>query len=82
MTKKVEISTKISIKSTFPMTCTEGVESREKPGNTSVSRLFSGGRYKTRTCDLPHVKRMRYQLRQSSVSARVILAHIPWLVKN
>ena len=25
-----------------------------------------GGRYKTRTCDLPHVKRMRYQLRQSS----------------
>ena len=22
-----------------------------------------GGRYKTRTCDLPHVKRMRYQLR-------------------
>ena len=28
---------------------------------------FFGGRYKTRTCDLPHVKRMRYQLRQSSV---------------
>ena len=27
-----------------------------------------GGRYKTRTCDLPHVKRMRYQLRQSSIS--------------
>ena len=27
-----------------------------------------GGRYKTRTCDLPHVKRMRYQLRQSSFS--------------
>lgn len=28
---------------------------------------FFGGRYKTRTCDLPHVKRMRYQLRQSSI---------------
>ena len=28
---------------------------------------YRGGRYKTRTCDLPHVKRMRYQLRQSSV---------------
>ena len=32
-----------------------------------VAVLF-GGRYKTRTCDLPHVKRMRYQLRQSSIS--------------
>ena len=30
--------------------------------------LRFGGRYKTRTCDLPHVKRMRYQLRQSSVA--------------
>ena len=30
--------------------------------------LKYGGRYKTRTCDLPHVKRMRYQLRQSSKS--------------
>ena len=29
---------------------------------------YCGGRYKTRTCDLPHVKRMRYQLRQSSIS--------------
>ena len=29
-----------------------------------------GGRYKTRTCDLPHVKRMRYQLRQSSSSLK------------
>ena len=29
--------------------------------------LKYGGRYKTRTCDLPHVKRMRYQLRQSSL---------------
>ena len=29
---------------------------------------FNGGRYKTRTCDLPHVKRMRYQLRQSSIA--------------
>ena len=32
-----------------------------------VAVLF-GGRYKTRTCDLPHVKRMRYQLRQSSIA--------------
>lgn len=37
--------------------------------------LFNGGRYKTRTCDLPHVKRMRYQLRQSSSSAEVILTY-------
>ena len=36
---------------------------------------FDGGRYKTRTCDLPHVKRMRYQLRQSSSSAGVILTY-------
>ncbi len=35
---------------------------------TKFGFLNCGGRYKTRTCDLPHVKRMRYQLRQSSVS--------------
>ena len=42
-----------------------------------------GGRYKTRTCDLPHVKRMRYQLRQSSnsLSAKSILPHGALLVK-
>ena len=42
-----------------------------------------GGRYKTRTCDLPHVKRMRYQLRQSSVfvSARGILLYFTLNVK-
>ena len=38
--------------------------------NSAVKQLrsYCGGRYKTRTCDLPHVKRMRYQLRQSSIS--------------
>ena len=43
--------------------------------------LNLGGRYKTRTCDLPHVKRMRYQLRQSSVSL-LILAHSLSVVKT
>ena len=38
---------------------------RKSPQNRSSTGLY-GGRYKTRTCDLPHVKRMRYQLRQSS----------------
>ena len=36
-----------------------------------------GGRYKTRTCDLPHVKRMRYQLRQSSIYRHGLLYPIP-----
>ena len=53
------------------------VHSFGKKQNSAVKRLRScyGGRYKTRTCDLPHVKRMRYQLRQSSnsLSARGIL---------
>ena len=53
--------------------------------NSAVKRLRSccGGRYKTRTCDLPHVKRMRYQLRQSSssLSARDILYHKNRIVK-
>ena len=42
-----------------------------------------GGRYKTRTCDLPHVKRMRYQLRQSSIclSAKAILPQLRENVK-
>ena len=46
------------------------VRSYEQNKNSAVKRLRSccGGRYKTRTCDLPHVKRMRYQLRQSSIS--------------
>ena len=44
------------------------------PQNHWFQGILSGGRYKTRTCDLPHVKRMRYQLRQSSkLSASVIL---------
>ncbi|MGM9543205.1 MAG: hypothetical protein ACI3VD_11070, partial [Candidatus Limivicinus sp.] len=36
------------------------------------------------TCDLPHVKRMRYQLRQSSssLSARGILYHKKRIVKD
>ena len=38
-----------------------------------ISRIFIGGRYKTRTCDLPHVKRMRYQLRQSSIYRQRLL---------
>ena len=43
--------------------------------NPKKQELFgenkTGGRYKTRTCDLPHVKRMRYQLRQSSSQRRL-----------
>ena len=58
-------------------------EQKKKRKQPPVGDCFLGGRYKTRTCDLPHVKRMRYQLRQSSVfSARVILAHEPWKVKR
>ena len=57
----------------------------DKSKNSAVKRLRScyGGRYKTRTCDLPHVKRMRYQLRQSSssLSARDILYHKNRIVK-
>ena len=57
----------------------------DKNKNSAVLRLRScyGGRYKTRTCDLPHVKRMRYQLRQSSssLSARDILYHKNRIVK-
>ena len=44
---------------------------QKNTGNRNFQCLFAykcGGRYKTRTCDLPHVKRMRYQLRQSSVA--------------
>ena len=47
--------------------------------------LKYGGRYKTRTCDLPHVKRMRYQLRQSSVlifESFVIIARMTEFVKH
>lgn len=43
---------------------------QKNTGNRNFQCLFAykcGGRYKTRTCDLPHVKRMRYQLRQSSI---------------
>ena len=61
------------------------VRSYEQNKNSAVKRLRScyGGRYKTRTCDLPHVKRMRYQLRQSSssLSARDILYHKNRIVK-
>ena len=39
-----------------------------KTGMSKHAGFCHGGRYKTRTCDLPHVKRMRYQLRQSSDS--------------
>lgn len=39
---------------------------KSRSSKASEFSLF-GGRYKTRTCDLPHVKRMRYQLRQSSI---------------
>lgn len=42
----------------------------KKAPKTNVFSALFGGRYKTRTCDLPHVKRMRYQLRQSSVFHR------------
>ena len=61
------------------------VRSYEQNKNSAAKRLRScyGGRYKTRTCDLPHVKRMRYQLRQSSssLSARDILYHKNRIVK-
>lgn len=41
---------------------------KENPAvSITTGFFFYGGRYKTRTCDLPHVKRMRYQLRQSSI---------------
>ena len=39
----------------------------------TIQCRICGGRYKTRTCDLPHVKRMRYQLRQSSVPASLFI---------
>ena len=42
-------------------------KSTENRNFQCFSAFKSGGRYKTRTCDLPHVKRMRYQLRQSSI---------------
>ena len=58
----------------------------KKNRETSMPHGFTiyGGRYKTRTCDLPHVKRMRYQLRQSSSSlqARGILHDTAPNVKN
>ena len=45
--------------------------------NLQLIRLqVYGGRYKTRTCDLPHVKRMRYQLRQSSSSLTACLYYL------
>ena len=40
---------------------------KQKETAALCATVLFGGRYKTRTCDLPHVKRMRYQLRQSSV---------------
>ena len=42
--------------------------SSKQNGHPFGMTVCFGGRYKTRTCDLPHVKRMRYQLRQSSIS--------------
>ena len=42
---------------------------KQKTCNSNELQVY-GGRYKTRTCDLPHVKRMRYQLRQSSSSLK------------
>ena len=44
--------------------------------------LKYGGRYKTRTCDLPHVKRMRYQLRQSSVQRVIFYRISAWLSRT
>ena len=38
------------------------IDAKENSHTCGVAVSF-GGRYKTRTCDLPHVKRMRYQLR-------------------
>ena len=56
---------------------------KKRPATLSELQIC-GGRYKTRTCDLPHVKRMRYQLRQSSSSlqARGILHDTAPNVKN
>ena len=50
----------------------------KKNRETSMPHGFTiyGGRYKTRTCDLPHVKRMRYQLRQSSSSLTACLDYL------
>ena len=47
-----------------------------KKQTTPKGVVCCGGRYKTRTCDLPHVKRMRYQLRQSSVFHRQRLFYL------
>ena len=55
-------------------------KTKQPPFRVTVS---FGGRYKTRTCDLPHVKRMRYQLRQSSVPQSLfIIARINPKVKH
>ena len=62
-------------------------KSTENRNFQCFSAFKSGGRYKTRTCDLPHVKRMRYQLRQSSGSLTACLYYtmkdemsIPFLI--
>lgn len=47
-----------------------------KKQTTPKGVVCCGGRYKTRTCDLPHVKRMRYQLRQSSNSLTACLYYL------
>ena len=50
---------------------------KENPAvSITTGFILYGGRYKTRTCDLPHVKRMRYQLRQSSVFHRQRLFYL------
>lgn len=48
-----------------------------KKQTTPKGVVCCGGRYKTRTCDLPHVKRMRYQLRQSSIYRHGLLYPMP-----
>ena len=56
--------------SMYYMCLTASIETRNPNAvliGTKFGFLNYGGRYKTRTCDLPHVKRMRYQLRQSSI---------------
>ena len=38
------------------------VETKEKPLAERIGKGLSGARYRTRTCDLLHVKQMLYQL--------------------
>ena len=73
-----------ALRASHEVTSSSRAFSHKKRPATLSELQICGGRYKTRTCDLPHVKRMRYQLRQSSSSlqARGILHDTAPNVKN